>query len=129
MAILKDLFQVRRDQKLVNERAAGHGILDLIADGRAVVVWRKDVLVHPKRVGPFHLAVDEAVRRLPNSDLALPAQRNAAQPQPVIEQCPFLNLDIGRRQYFKAQPRRREALEISRIGKKFENPVKRLGQP
>ncbi len=128
-AVLKNLFQVRRDEKFVNKRAAGHGIFDAIADNRTVFVWRKVVFVHPKRIRSFGLAVDKTVRRLPDRDLALPAQRNAAQPQPVIEQRSFLNLDIGRRQYCKTEPRRREPLEISRVGKKFENPVERLGQP
>ena len=129
MTVLKNPFEIGRDEKFLHESAAEHGVFDFIADDGAVVLLDKRMFVHPERVGAFALTIDEAMRRLPDRDFALPTQRNAAQAQAIIEQRPFFNRDIGARQYFETKPGRREPLEIARVGKKIEDLIACLREP
>ncbi len=80
MAECKNALEIRGDKKFLYEPAAGHGVFDAIADNGASVVLRKGMLVHPERVRPFGLPVDETERRFPDGNFTLPAQRDAAQP-------------------------------------------------
>src|SRR5262245_362110 len=87
------------------------------------------MLVHPERIGALGLVIDKAVGRFPRDDFALPLKRNAAQAQPIVEQRAFFERCFAARQYFKSQPRRRDPLEIMRIGKETEHSYERLRKP
>ena len=85
MAVLKNPLQIGRNEKFLHESAARHGIFDFVADHGAAVLFGEGVFMHPERVRAFGLAIDKAVGRLPDRNLALPAQRYAAQAQAVVE--------------------------------------------
>jgi hypothetical protein len=129
MAVLKNPFEIGRNEKFLHEPAAGHGIFDFVANKGAIVLLGKSVFVHPERVGTSGLAIDEAMGRLPDLDLALPAQRYAPQAQAIVEQRALADFDCRRRQDFETEPFRRQTLEITRVGKELENLIARLGEP
>ena len=66
MAVLKNPFEIGRNEKFLHEPAAGHGIFDFVANKGAIVLLGKSVFVHPERVGTSGLAIDEAMGRLPD---------------------------------------------------------------
>jgi hypothetical protein len=72
------------------------------------------------------LAIDEAMGRLPDRDLALPAQRYAAQAQPIVDKTALAHFYFRCRQDFEMQPMRRQALKIARVGEELENSRARL---
>ena len=97
MAVLKNPFEIGRNENFLHEPAAGHGIFDFVANKGAIVLLGKSVFVHPERVGTSGLAIDEAMGRLPDLDLALPAQRYAPQAQPIVDKSALAHCDFGRR--------------------------------
>src|SRR5690242_18460253 len=84
MAESKNALEIRRDEKFLHKRAAGHGVFDAVAYNGAAAVLGEGMFMHPERIGSFRLPVDETERRFPDGNLTLPAQREAAQPQAVI---------------------------------------------
>ena len=122
MTELKNPFEIGRDEKFLHEPAAGDGVFDVIADDGAAVLFGKRMFMHPERVGALGLPIDKAVRRFPDRDLALPAQRDAAEAQAVIEQRPLRDPCVGRRDDFEVQPGRGQALRGYRGRRKTETP-------
>ena len=120
MAESKNALEIGRDEKFLHKRAAGRSVFDTVAYNGTAAVLDKGMFVHPERVGSFGLTVDETLRRFPDGNFTLPAQRDAAQPQAVIEQGSLLDDNVRRRDDLKVQPRRREALQVARIGEKLE---------
>jgi hypothetical protein len=68
------------------------------------------------------LPVDESVRRLPRLDARRPRDRHAEQAQPVAEQGALRQR--GRRlDDAEVEPRRRDPLEVPRVGEEGERVV------
>lgn len=82
--MFKDSLEIRTDQKFLHEAAAKNGIFDVVTDECAVVTLFEGMFVNPQRVGAFGLSVDETVWRVPDGDLALPANGDTAKAQAVI---------------------------------------------
>src|SRR4030095_3792595 len=109
MAVLKNPFEIGRNEKFLHEPTAGHGIFDFVANKGAIVLLGKSVFVHTERVSTSGLAIDEAMGRLPDLDLALPAQRYAAQAQPIVDKSALAHFYFRSRQDFAMQPIRSQA--------------------
>ena len=120
MAVVKDSLNIGSNQKLLHDGSAGDGIFDVVADQCAIVAPLEGVFVNPHRVGAFGLPVDETARWFPDGDLALPANRYAANAQPIVQQSSLLYFARRRRQNFKVEPCRREAIEIAGVGEEYE---------
>ena len=84
MAIIKNSLEIGSDQKFLHDASAGHGVFDVVANQSAIITFLKGMFVDPKGVGAFGLSIDETVRRLPDGDLTLPANRYAAKAQPIV---------------------------------------------
>gem|GEM_PF-3270671 len=65
MAESKNALEIGRDEKFLHKRAAGRSVFDTVAYNGAAVVLDKGMFVHPQRLGPFGLTVDETLRRFP----------------------------------------------------------------
>jgi len=57
----------------------------VIDDERPSFAFDERVFVMPEPIGPTNLAIDESQRRLPDRDLALPANGDSMQPQPIVD--------------------------------------------
>jgi thiol-disulfide isomerase/thioredoxin len=127
--ILENLFHVSVDEEIIHQCAAGHGVYHAVAAERAAVFFRERVRVAPAAIWSAPLLVAEADRRIPAGDFRAPAHRQAVNFQPVINHRPDAHLDIAGREDIEIQPRRRDDLQIARIGEKRENPFARHRQP
>lgn len=115
-AIAEDSPQVPADDKAVNDPATWHGIPDeILGQGHAVSLLEA-MLVNPQAVRTMALLVDEAPRRVPRRDFALPSDRNAMQPQPVIDLDTLGHRNRTFRKDLELQPRRSQQLEVACVG-------------
>jgi hypothetical protein len=126
--MIKDARQIRGDQNSLDQASAHHGVLNVIPNECAPVIIDERVLVHPEAIGPLGLAVDKAMRGLPERYFTLPAQRNAMQPQTIIEQRSRDDLGFGR-ENFELEPVRCDALKIFGIGEEAKDLVPWSRQP
>jgi hypothetical protein len=127
-AMIKDSRQIRRDQNPLDQASARHGVLHVIPNECATVIIDERVLMHPQAVGSLGLTVDKAVRRLPGRYFALPAQRDAAEFQTIVEQCSRADFGFGR-ENFELQPVRCNTLKVFGIGEEAKDLVRWTGQP
>jgi hypothetical protein len=79
MTECEDLEQIRPDEKSMDGPSSNHVVVDQIAAESSSWSVFKDVLMVPPAIRTMCLAVDEAKRRLPRTDQALPANRYAVQ--------------------------------------------------
>ena len=100
IAVLKNTLEVWLDEIFLHEPAAEHCVFDFIADKGALSCSVRYARA-PRVSRAFCLAIDEAMRRLPDRDLALPAQRDPEQAQSVIEQRALPNLGFRQSQDFE----------------------------
>ena len=69
LAIVKNTSQLAVDQQGVNWPAARNSVIDLVVDTRTVRFGFKSMFVVPPAIRSPKLLVDEAVRRVPNTNL------------------------------------------------------------
>lgn len=99
-------------------------VADAVADLRAAVDRLELVRVLPESVRPMYLPIDKSVRRLPDGDPGRPGDRDAEEAQPVSEQRALAQL--GRRlEDAEVEPRRRDPLEVARVGEEGERLLER----
>jgi len=123
----KDRPHVPMDHHPVDQsrkRPAIQLVADVIDVARPAVARLQPVLVAPALVRPPDLLIDEAPRRLPRGDLAAPADRDAVDPQPVVDGRAFSHLDRLRRQRLKPEPVRRDGVQVLGLGKKAPEPLR-----
>ncbi len=82
--------------------------------------------VLPEQEGAAALDVDESARRLPGDDLGAPADRDPEEAEPVAEARADGEL-VRRLDDPEAQPRRRDPLQILRVGEEGERLLDRDG--
>ena len=122
-AVVEDRVELPPHPRL-DQRAARRAIADVVVDLRAAAAGRQAVRVLPEQVRAAQLDVDEAARRRPLADLRQPPQGDAVQPQPVPDQSAGAELG-GRVDDPERQPRRRDRLEVRRVGEERERLVGR----
>src|SRR4051794_21445580 len=74
----------------------------------------------PHRVRTGDLSVDESAVRRPVLDARRPVDSYAVQAELVPDQCPFAEL-LGNLDYFKVQPRRRQAFQVARLAEELKD--------
>lgn len=130
-AEVEDPLEVAAHEEAVGELAqgpVGNGVADAVADRASVLTVRlEDVGVLPERVGPVDLGVAESQRRLPGLDPRLPANWEAVQAQPVIEQRSRAHRDRLRRRHPEVEPWGRHRLEVDGGGVEVEGALGRDG--
>ena len=99
----------------------GQGVLDFIGNGGEAIRFAEPMGMNPQPVGAMKLFVNEMIRRLPQGNPGLPAERNAAPTQPKINDRPFGDSDRLRGDGAKAQLGRGDPLEIGGITEEVEN--------
>lgn len=102
-------------------------VIDSVADLRAACDADEVMLMAPQAVGAPHLTIDEQLVLLPLLDHRHPANGHAVQPQPVLDPGSLSHLDGLVLQQAKAQPRRRDQLEVGRSGEELEYLLERAG--
>ena len=75
----------------------------------------------PEAIGAAALHVHEPLRRLPDGDLALPAQGDAPQPQPVFDDGAAAHLRRPLGENAKVEPGRGDGLQVPGLGEKGED--------
>ena len=118
---LEDRAHVAADEQPVHERATPRPVANFVAAERRLASFLKCVGMMPQAVGPAHLDVDEPMRRLPGHDFRLPPDGQAMDADPVVEGEARAHDDRLGRQDLELQPRRREHLEVARLGEEGEN--------
>src|SRR3954447_2410054 len=113
-----------RAERPQRQRVAHH----VAHDRAAVAVRREFVCVVPQGVRPAQLTVDEAHAGLPVLDLGEPPDRQAVQPQPVLDDRAGAHRDRAGRGDGEPQPRRGDRLEVAGVGEEGEDVVGGAGQ-
>src|SRR5215218_157784 len=129
-AVVEDAPQVALDERQrrcpeqAERQRPAHGVAH---QRRARIAWVRGELVRvvPQAVGAAELGVDEADAWFPRLDARQPAHRHTVQLQAVGDQGPDLHRDRLGGDHTKAQPRRRDRLEIARGRKEVEDLLRR----
>src|SRR4029453_4099562 len=82
VTVLENSIEVRPDQEFLNKLSSRYCINHLIASDCSSLGFGKSVFMHPRFVGTSGLLVNEAYRRLPHRDFALPTNRQGPQRPP-----------------------------------------------
>src|SRR5262249_52670070 len=131
-AVIENLFQIPAHGERVGrptEPAQRKLIAHNVGYACALALSLEAVSVMPHPVRSVELHVFEHIRRLPACYLGSPAQRNSVPSDLVDEFRPGSQGNGTGSHDFKAQPRRREQLEIFRIRKEGEGFIERPGNP
>ena len=120
LPISEDPFNIAPHKKPVDERSAARAIAHVVQAERASVALFEGVRVMPQGVGASKLDINEAVRRIPFGDFGPPADGEAVNSDAVVDECARTHFDGRGREYLKFQPRRREGLQIPRVGEEGE---------
>src|SRR5215210_3065326 len=130
--MIEDALEVARHERPPRQLAQGperQRVVHHVPNERAVAVRLEAVRVVPQPVGAAQLDVDEAPPWLPHLDARQPANRQPVQPQPVLDQGARPHLDPPRRGDPKAQPARRDRLEVVRVCEESEHLAGTAGHP
>ena len=120
-SVTEDALQIRSDEPIVDEAIEGNRISDVVADDCAAVLRLEGVLVDPETIGTANLFVDESMRRIPGGDAGAPPDRQTVESQPIVDQGVFAHFDREGGHGPEAEPRRRDGVEIRRIGEELEH--------
>lgn len=123
LAVVEDVIELAphdRPHQLA-ERRQGQGPIDLIPHLGSALHLAEAVAMHPEPIRTAHLAIDEADVGLPGVDARAPTEGNPEQAQAVLDQRAVAHLDRERRQELEAQPRRRDAAQVARVGEEREH--------
>ncbi len=107
------------------ERAERQRVVDAVTDEGAALDLLELVQVVPERVRAAQLAVDKGAVLVPALDPREPAQRDAVQSQPVLDEGARTHLDRLGRDDPEAKPARRDALEVACRGVEGEDFIER----
>jgi hypothetical protein len=122
-AIAEDSIQLSPYQRQ-HEKACGRerqAILHAIGHPRTLLVLDKRVQVPPAPVRPADLFVDKLITRLPLNNPCAPVEGHSEEPQTIVDDCPFPDIDRGRRQDSKSEFRRRNAFQVFGVGEKSKH--------
>jgi hypothetical protein len=119
----ENTFYVSADEEPIDECAAAWTVAHIVHATRASITFIKRVCVVPKAIRAAHLHVHEAVRWIPFGDLRAPADRNAMNPNTIINERPGLHRHGCGTQNFEFQPRRSDGLQVPSFGEEAENVV------
>jgi hypothetical protein len=114
-SISEDGSQILSDKQSVDQSATEDSIREAVPHHCPTVGLLENVLVVPESIRPLKLFVHKPVRRIPGRDACAPAQRDAVNPEAVVDQraCPH---DDGQRCCdVKNQPGRRDRLQVGGI--------------
>ena len=111
------------------ERSEGQRVTDGVAHQRPALGGLELVRVVPQGVRSVQLLVDEAPPGLPDLDARQPADGQPVQAQPVLDERAAIHGDGPRRDDAKRQPRRRDGLEVPRVGEEREDLRRRRLEP
>ncbi len=128
-SISKDSFKVAGDEECLHQPPPGHRIYDMILHNGSPILLKKEVRMYPKPVGPAPLLIHETMRRIPHRDLALPVERQAVQPQAVINQRPQSHLDWAGGDDSEVQPWRSQGFQIGRVREECKYVFAGAGEP
>ena len=128
-AIRKDFFHIAADKQPVHDCSAGHGVGHVVPAACAAILFLEYVDVDPLAIGTAQLLIHEPEGCIPDCDFSAPPDRQAMDAQPVINQDAGAHGDFAGGDDVKIQPRRRNALQLARIGKKREHLFPGRGQP
>ena len=84
-AVVEDAADVGGDEEGIDEPAAEDGVVDVVGDLSAVVLGDEAMFVAPEAIGAAELFVDEAMRRIPGGDFALPEDGDAVEAEFVAD--------------------------------------------
>ncbi len=120
-AIVENAAEVGGNEEAVDERAAGDGVFDFVADQDTAVALLEGVFVMPMAIGSAELVVGEEVGRIPAGDFALPADGNAVKFELVLNARAAGN-DYGlRREDAEVEKGRGELFEMFGRGEEWED--------
>ena len=94
-AVVENAADVGRDKERIGKGAAEDGVVDVVGDLGAVVLGNEAVFVAPEAVGAAELFVDEAMRRIPGGDFALPGDGDAVEAEFVADAGAGMHRDRG----------------------------------
>ena len=126
LTVGEDLHQVGFDEVPMNQGSKAWDIVNSIL-GQSLIRTEglKSVLVIPNFIRPPKLLIHETIGRLPGFDLSSPLDRQSVKLQPVVDQSTLLHFDWRRSDNLKFQPRRRDRLKVTSIGKEAKNLFER----
>lgn len=125
----KDPFQIRSDEKAMNQRSTRGGVLNVVSDQRAAVLLFERMQVSPQSIGAAKLTIDESIGWLPFADFRSPPQWDPVEPQFIIDQSARAHQNWLRCLYMKMQPRGRNQFEAIRIREESKNLLDWPRQP
>jgi hypothetical protein len=126
--VVEDAADVGGDEEAIDEGAAEDGVVDVVGDLGATVLRDEAVFVAPESIGTVELFVDEAVRRVPGGDFALPGDGDAVEAEFVANVRAGLHHDGVGSDDFKFEEGGSEALEVVGVGEEGKDFVDGAGE-
>ena len=126
--VVEDAADVGGDEEAIDDGAAQDGVVDVIGDLGAAVLWDEAMFVAPEAVGAAELFVDEAVGRIPRGDFAFPGDGDSVEAKLVADARAGLHFDGIRSDDVEFEEGRSEALEIVGVGEEGEDFVDGAGE-
>jgi hypothetical protein len=109
--------EIASEKEFLDENSASRGIFDCVRHQGSAIKFSERVFVYPNSIRSPNLPVNKTMRRLPDTDFALPMQGDSVHAKTVIDQHTGFLLQRHWSQDFKMQPSGSEVLKVPGIGK------------
>jgi hypothetical protein len=119
----ENAFYIAADKEPVHQHPASWTVAHIINAKCAPVSFLEDVRVMPESVWPAQLHVHETVRRIPFGNSRAPVNRDAVDPDAIINQRAGTHRAESGNEDLKVQPWRRDGFKVPRLSEEWKDFV------